>query len=843
MIYKTLLSFLFFICLQQSIAQSKSKDKLIAISKFLQEIETDYNCSFSYLDKDLDEIYVIPNREIVSLEEVLSYLENNTPLKFIRLDQNDFAISLKTETFKICGKIISDSSELPIPEASIIINDKILYADNEGNFELVIASWNDQLKIQALGYQELNIPVKKFFTPPCRMIYLYDKIESLKPVIINNFITKGIDKNYDNSIQINYSNFAIIPGQLEPDLLQTLQAIPGVMSVNEKISDLNIRGGTQDQNLILWDGIKMYQTSHFFGLISAFNPYLTKNVTLYKNGSNSFYGDGVSSVIAMQTEDTKQDSTIVSLGINLLSIDGYADTSITPSSSLQITARKSLSEFIETPTYQNYFDKSFQDTEIINSENSLSNTGEELNFYDVSLRYLHEISENDILKINFLNIRNNLVFNENALVDNAQENRESSLKQQSLAGGVYYKRKWNKNTSSGIHVYGSNYILESTNADIINNQQLFQQNEVLESGLRVHFKSQLNKKLDVSYGYQFNETGISHLRDLNNPTFRDYTKEVIRTNSLYASLEFKSKDSLTYISTGLRFNKHNKFNTYYIEPRFSLNQKIATHLNFQINGEIKSQTTSQIIDFQNDFLGVENRKWVLSNEENIPVLISNQIATGFSYTPTNWLINTEVFYKKVDGILTKGQGFQNQFENISDHGEYNIIGVEVLVNRRLKNINLWFSYAYNENNYRFDNLSPTVFPNNLDIRHTATIALSYFNKKIKYSAGINWNSGKPSTGINLENPVSSDNTINYRSPNTENLADYLRLDASILYYFNLSKKVGATAGLSIWNITGKNNTVNTYYSLHNNNEDTSQIYEINESGLNLTTNAVFRINF
>ena len=815
----------------------------MAISTFLQEIETDYNCSFSYLDKDIDQIYVIPYQEIASLEEVLSYLENNTPLKFTKLDQNDYAISLKTESFAICGKIISESSELPIPEASITINDETLYADNEGSFEIILASWNDQLKIRALGYQELNIPVKKFFIPPCRMVYLSDKIESLKPVIINNYITKGIDKNYDNSIQVNYSNFQIVPGQLEPDLLQTLQAIPGVVSVNEKISDLNIRGGTQDQNLILWDGIKMYQTSHFFGLISAFNPYLTKNVTLYKNGSNSFYGDGVSSVIAMQTEDTKQDSTIVSLGVNLLSIDGYADATITPYSSLQITARKSLSEFLETPTYQNYFDKSFQNTEIINTENSLSNTDEELNFYDVSLRYLHKISESDILKINFLNIRNDLVFNENALIDNAQENRESHLRQQSLAGGIYYKTKWNENTYSSIQVYGSNYVLESTNADIINNQRLFQQNEVLESGLRVHFKSQLNKKLDVFYGYQFNETGISHLRDLNNPTFRDYFKEVIRTNSLYATLEFRSKDSLTYVSTGLRFNKHNKFNTYYIEPRFSLNQKIANHLNLQINGEIKSQTTSQIIDFQNDFLGVENRKWVLSNEENIPVLISNQIATGLSYTPTNWLINTEVFYKKVDGILTKGQGFQNQFENISDHGEYSIIGLEVIVNRRLRNLNLWFSYAYNENNYRFDNLSPAEFANNLDITHNATIAFSYFNKKIKYSAGINWNSGKPFTGVDLENPISSDNTINFLSPNTENLPDYLRLDASALYYFSLSKKIRAIIGLSIWNITDKNNTINKYYNLHNNNEDTSQINEISESGLNLTTNAVFRINF
>src|SRR5690606_22089719 len=103
--------------------------------------------------------------------------------------------------------------------------------------------------------------------------------------------------------EINYKNFGILPGLIEPDALQSLQALPGVESVNEKISDLNIRGGSSDQNMLVWDGIRMYQYGHFFGLISAINPYLTKNAMLIKNGTNPIYGNSVSSVILLNTED------------------------------------------------------------------------------------------------------------------------------------------------------------------------------------------------------------------------------------------------------------------------------------------------------------------------------------------------------------------------------------------------------------------------------------------------------------------------------------------------------------------------------------------------------------
>jgi hypothetical protein len=73
-----------------------------------------------------------------------------------------------------------------------------------------------------------------------------------------------------------------------------------VESTNESIANINVRGGTNDQNLMLWDNIKMYHSG--FGLISAYNPNVTNKVTVSKNGTSAAYSDGVSSTINMSTE-------------------------------------------------------------------------------------------------------------------------------------------------------------------------------------------------------------------------------------------------------------------------------------------------------------------------------------------------------------------------------------------------------------------------------------------------------------------------------------------------------------------------------------------------------------
>ncbi|HLT53770.1 MAG TPA: Plug domain-containing protein, partial [Flavobacteriaceae bacterium] len=181
------------------------------------------------------------------------------------------------------------------------------------------------------------------------------KLQELQEIVVTNYLTSGISLNNNGQIVLKPEKFGILPGLTEPDVLQTIQALPGVMSVDETISNINIRGGTHDQNLILWDGIKMYQSGHFFGMISAFNPYLTKDVEVSKNGTSAQYGDGISGVIDMQNADVLNHKFKAGLGINLIHADGFAKVPLTKNTEVQLSLRRSVTDLFTTPTYDAYF--------------------------------------------------------------------------------------------------------------------------------------------------------------------------------------------------------------------------------------------------------------------------------------------------------------------------------------------------------------------------------------------------------------------------------------------------------------------------------------------------------
>ncbi len=810
---------------------SQTEKDTISLIPFLNTIQEKFGYDFSYVNQELENINIITPSDSISFERTIIYLRNNTPFDYTLLKNNSVAVSFKFA--EICGVLV-DITNRTISDASIQGIDDTSISDINGKFMLKVNSPNEKIKISFLGYSPVTVSALDFFNKPCKKITLIQKLEYINEIVLNDYLIKGIDKQLDGSIQIDYNDFGILPGLTEPDLLQTIQALPGVLSVNETVSDINVRGGTNDQNLILWDGIKMYQSSHFFGLISAFNPYLTKNVQVYKNGSSAKYGDGVSSVIAMNTTNKINNKLDASIGLNLISVDTYIDTPINKKSSIQLAVRHSINDILETPTYNQYFDKAFQNSEVFSTNNS----GERFSFYDISMRWLYQLSPKDLIKVNVLLMRNNLVFQENSSDTQINNSRESSATQNNIVGGILYQRNWSKLFQSELLLYGTNYVLETINSDIPNNQRLLQNNDVLENGLKLNTFLKTDANINLKNGYQFNETGISYLQELNNPTFRDLTKEVIRTHSLFSEIEYNSDSTSIYANLGARLNYLEKFDTYILEPRINFYKRFNNHFTIEVLGEIKSQSTSQVIDLQNDFLGIENRRWVLSNDENIPILKSKQASIGLSYNHNNWLITTDIYYKDVKGIITRSQGFQNQFEFTNDHGSYEVLGIDFLINKRFKNFSTWLSYSYADNEYSFTNLNPSNFANNIDIKHNVNFAAAYNNKNLKISAGINWHSGKPTTFPNTTNSIEN-NIINYQNPNSSRLRGYTRIDLSSTYTFKIAKNIRGLAGVSIWNLLNEENIFNQYFTIR----DQSEIETVREFGLGITPNAVFRLSF
>ena len=694
------------------------------------------------------------------------------------------------------------------------------------------------VSIRHIAYKSVNYLANRFSLQKCNNHYLIPKIEQISEIDIRNYLTKGIRKTITGSFDIDYKNFGILPGLIEPDVLQTLQSLPGVQSVDETVSNINIRGGSHHENLILWDGIKMYQSGHFFGLISAFNPQLTKKVILTKNGTHANLTDGVSGTILMFTDDELTHKLKTSIGINLINADAFLDIPIGKNSSVQVSTRKSISDWIKTPSYKQYFEKAFQNTEVVNNSENVINSDDEFSFYDVNMRWLYQMTPNDKIRVNLLNFSNELFFLENAFVNGQEESRESSASQNNLAAGIYYNRIWNSRFSTELQLYATKYLLKSTNSDILNQQRLIQKNEVLEESIKLDSKYLLTDKLALYNGYQYIETGVSNIQDVDNPLFKSTIKEVIRAHGLSSQLGYQSDYRRTNINIGTRLNYLEKFGSFFLEPRLSLSQQFLDNFTFEILAEMKHQYTTQIVDFQNDFLGIENRRWLLSNNDDIPIIKSKQVDIGLHYSKNGWLVSTESYYKKISGITTKSQGFQNQYQFIKSDGSYAVFGMDFLVNKQFKNISSWLRYSYMDNNYTFNSLSEITFPNNIDIAHAISLATTYSIQKFKISSGLIWHLGKPTTKPVVGNEIVEDE-INYQSANSSRLIDYMRVDVSAQYSFNISRKVKAHAGISVWNLLDQKNKTNSYYQLANNGE----VDEIVQSSLGLTPNATFRVSF
>ncbi|MHA7842718.1 MAG: TonB-dependent receptor [Winogradskyella sp.] len=806
----------------------------VSISTVLEKITKQHSVTFNYESSLLKDIVVVPLTEELSLSKKLKKLEEQTNLVFEKVSDYVYTIS---KTISICGFIKDSETQLAIENASINGKSAYTISDENGYFEIELKSKNELLTIRHLGFKTIERQASYFNLEDCVTIPLLMQEEVIAPVLIETYLVKGIDKRQDWTTSIDYKKFSLLPGLIESDVLQTVQALPGILSVDETVSNINIRGGSHDQSLMLWDDVKMYQTGHFFGLISSFNPLMTQKVSIINNGSDVALTDGVSGTIHMKTEEQIDSKFNGVFGVNFLNAELFSNIPVGKKSSLQIASRKSLDNLIRTPTYEVYFDRITQETEAQTNVDNVTNSDRDFDFHDAALRWLYQPSDKDYLRLNFILVNNNLSFDENAIINNSNQTRQSSASQTSTAFGASYKRLWSEKLSSSINIYNTDYKLNAINANILEQQRFLQENSVSETSVKLNNRFEHNL-LVYNLGYQFTETEVINLNDIDRPRFVRRDEEVLREHAIFGQAWFKNKSNTISIRGGIRGNFLTQFSKLIIEPRLSIRKSINQHIQIEAQGEFKHQSTSQIINFQNDFLGIERRRWQLTDNDSIPIIQSKQASFGVTYKNNNWLLDAKGFYKEVDGITTQSQSFTTKYEFTREKGSYTAYGLELLLRKNIKHFNTWLSYSYINNTYTFEMLDEIEFPSNFDITHSVTLGTTFSNKSWNISAGINYRTGQP-TSVPLANNEIIDNTVNFDNANNERLADYLRIDASALFKFKINNTFRSELGFSIWNISNRENLINNFYRINTNNE----VDKFTRLSLGLTTNAVVRIYF
>ena len=306
--------------------------------------------------------------------------------------------------------------------------------------------------------------------------------EHLDEIIIEGFLSKGIKKINQNII-ITPQKVGVLPGVTDSDVLLALQQLPGVKSPNETATGLYIRGGTSDQNLVLWDGIRMYHPGHLFGMISGFNPNAVQSTTFHNKATNPKFGERISSTIEIKMSDSISNKLNINAGLNGLNADIFLQTPIYKNKlGVILSFRKSYTEIGQTMTFNSLAEKVFQNTNFskFNSENQFQ-------FYDFSAKLIYNLHKSTQISLTTVVIDNGL----NYISDNANlEVKNQKMKIFNSGFGLNWNQKYSSKLTQNALVYYSAYTLDYEKNRVFPNtefEQFNKLNRVTDSGVELNF--------------------------------------------------------------------------------------------------------------------------------------------------------------------------------------------------------------------------------------------------------------------------------------------------------------------------------------------------------------------
>ena len=813
------------------------------MKKALFEIEEKHGIKFSFVDEVVSDRKVFYDTAL-DIGLLIKQLELASRLRFVRVSKDYVIIRpyRDDDLVSLCGRISSHFGEELLGTSIAYSETEGVFTNENGYFQLDSIPYGSWLTLRSVGYATKRLKVSRLDFKKCIDIRMAESINELEEIVVSDYLAAGITKS-KNEIQIKPQRLKALAGLAEPDILNSIQQVPGVNSPFETAAGIHVRGGLPDQNLVIWNGIRTYNQGHFFGMISAFNPYLSDQIIFIKDGTPSAYGGGISSVIDISSNEGVSKELSGGVGTNLLYADGFIDIPMSKTFSVKLSARRSFTDIISTPTFNTISDRVFQNTKIEDSGSSDIQKENNFFFNDFSFNSNWSINENNNLIISGLYNRNELDFESS----NADQNQAFNdlLLHANEGLNIRWKssieEKWEVEVNSSFSRYILRYDFIETVSDTVT--QSSKKNFVQDGDFRINTQYQFSSKSRLTAGYQMSNIRMRYAYETESPSFRivlDSDNSQVTTHAGYA--EYLVETNGFSIQPGIRFNYYHQLDDYFVEPRLYLRKQLTNSVAASLSGEYKTQVTSQIKESVVSDLSLENKVWAISSADRFPVLKSYQLSGGVSYQDEGWFAEAEIYTKQIDGVTTLIFGYLNGLENGFRVGESNTTGIDVLAKKVLSNYETWISYSYIRTLNSFDGINnDEVFPGSWNIEHTLRSSHIFTLKNWELSLGWLLHTGKSFTDVTVSDDSSGPVQVFYEAINANNLPVYHRLDFAATREFRSNKhsNLRYRLGVSLLNLYNRRNILNREFrttpSLDNELIDT-RVYS-----LGFTPNIVFRV--
>ena len=616
-----------------------------------------------------------------------------------------------------------------------------------GLYSLTLPGGMQKITVSYVGYKPVTID---FMLRRDTIInFKMDPVITLDEVVVSAEKSRSAVQSTQISMtELNSKTIKAIPVLLgEVDVLKALQLLPGVQSGSEGTSGIYVRGGGPDQNLILLDGVPVYNANHLFGFFSIFNPDAIQSVKLIKGGFPARYGGRLSSVLDIRMKDGNNKTYGVEGSVGLISskltIEGPI---VKDKTSFIVSGRRTYIDVLAQPIIQ-----------WNNIRNDSGNNTGGYFFYDATAKLNHRFSDRSRL---FLST---YLGKDKAYLRTKDEGEEYSYRDEFGLGwgNLTTALRWNymitprlfSNTTVTYSKYNFNTGMENSQTE--NDTLTSSFNFSYDSGIRdlaakIDFDYAPGPNHAVKFGYNY----INHTFSPGVTVFQVGNSGSNGIDTTFGNKEIFAHEMELYAeddwSIGTRFKANFGVHTsaflvqdstyYSFQPRVSARYMLSESMSIKA---AYSHMTQYIHLLTNSGIGLPTDLWVPSTALIKPQK-SVQYALGAVYEMEEGLeFSIEGYYKTMDNLIEYKEGasffsLQGGWEDKLEFGEGNAYGIEVLARKQYGKTSGWIGYTLSWANRRFDNISfGEWFPYRYDQRHDISIVL---NQEIKenISLGVTW---------------------------------------------------------------------------------------------------------
>ncbi len=737
---------------------------------------------------------------------------------------------------KVNGVLIDAWTQQPLAYGHVLCGQgEGVISDENGRFEINLedGSATTEVAVQYLGYQMRKTWITPGTEPLDLKIRLTPKVEQLQGMTVTARLPAVSNKLQEDATVLHGPALQRLPAFVNgADVMRSLQYLPGVSAHDDLSADLNIRGGSGDENLIILDGITLYNVTHYFGIFSIVNPHVVDEVKVYKNAFPAEYGGRTSAVVDIRSAQRSQGNTeaLAIADVNLMTSSVLLDVPLGKQFRVMAAGRITNQNLANSKLF-NLLNSEVKDTRIFGARPGFTTAREvvsqkpELRFFDANFKASWRPSARFSADFNYFSGADKYAYAYSRTSTQTINNRREILNESydeeadwfNQGFGLQLNQKWSTRLSSNLNIAFSEYGIsrDFSQKSIFQIGNRLRPNFVFSnkhdnhiSGLDLNWKNewQLNARQRLVFGFEsIDNKSTLYLQDGKTASLDldDHGTQ----QSLYGEYQADLADSTLNLSFGLRGTRYNG-NTFF-SPRLGLFVKASDELRLKASWSIYQQFLYQF--FHEDIYGRSYPYWVLAKgDPRFPVTVAHNTMLGANFRKGSFELDAEFYVKNTNNLVEHARtlvalpdSFEYKFTTFQGKGK--TIGLDLLLKKSFPHYDTWVAYTLSKSSQSFANIANgRWFASPSDRRHHLTWINPYNWKKFDFSLAYVFASGRPYTDLSKlsEKPVdrgetTPENRLSY-------LEDYHRVDFATTYSFHIGK-TNVQANLSFFNLFNHQN--------------------------------------